>query len=81
VDEKGRHLAQMGKERMRTGCRWESQKERDNWEDQDVREWIIIRWILERKDGVVWTGLVRQGYGPVEGSCEHSDKPSVSLKS
>jgi hypothetical protein len=27
-------------------------------EDQDIGEWIILRWILEREDGVVWTGLV-----------------------
>jgi hypothetical protein len=22
----------------------------DNWEDQDVSGWIILRWILEKKD-------------------------------
>jgi hypothetical protein len=27
---------------------WESQKERDHWEDQDVSGWIILGWILER---------------------------------
>jgi hypothetical protein len=27
---------------------WESQKERDHWEDQDVGGWTIIKWILER---------------------------------
>jgi hypothetical protein len=27
---------------------WESQKERDHWEDQDVDGWTILRWILER---------------------------------
>jgi hypothetical protein len=27
-------------------------------EDQDVGGWIILRWILERDVGVVWTGLV-----------------------
>jgi hypothetical protein len=37
---------------------WESQKERDHYEDQDVGGWIILGWILERWDGVVWTGLV-----------------------
>jgi hypothetical protein len=36
---------------------WESQRERDQYEDQDVDEWIL-GWILERWDGVMWTGLV-----------------------
>jgi hypothetical protein len=30
---------------------WESQKERDHWEDQDVDGRKILRWILERWDG------------------------------
>jgi hypothetical protein len=32
---------------MRTKYWWESQKERDHQEDQDVDGWIILRWILE----------------------------------
>jgi hypothetical protein len=40
------------------GYSWESQWERDHWEDQDVGGWIILGWILERWDGVIWTGLV-----------------------
>jgi hypothetical protein len=27
-------------------------------EDQDVGGWIILGWILEKRDGVKWTGLV-----------------------
>jgi hypothetical protein len=27
---------------------WESQKERDHWEDQEVGRWAILKWILER---------------------------------
>jgi hypothetical protein len=37
---------------------WESQKERDDYEDQDFGGWIILKWILERQVGVVWTELV-----------------------
>jgi hypothetical protein len=37
---------------MHTGYWWESQKERDHWEDQDVGEWTILKWGLE-----IWNGL------------------------
>jgi hypothetical protein len=37
---------------------WESQKERYHWEDIDVGERIILRWILKRQDEVLWTGLI-----------------------
>jgi hypothetical protein len=37
---------------------WESQKERDNWEDQDVGEWTLSKWILEREDGMRWMTLI-----------------------
>jgi hypothetical protein len=35
-----------------------SQRERDCSEDQDVGEWIILGWFLQRWDGVKWTRLV-----------------------
>jgi hypothetical protein len=31
---------------------------RDHWEDQDIGGWAILKWILERKDGMVWIGLM-----------------------
>jgi hypothetical protein len=37
---------------------WERRKERDHKEDLDVGGRIILEWILEREDGVVWTGLM-----------------------
>jgi hypothetical protein len=33
---------------------WESQKERDHYEDQDVGGWIILKRILDRME---WYGL------------------------
>jgi hypothetical protein len=33
---------------MHIGYWWESQKEREYWEDQDVSGWIILKWICER---------------------------------
>jgi hypothetical protein len=43
---------------MHIGYWWESQKERDYWEDQDVRRWTILKWILVGQDGMVWIGLI-----------------------
>jgi hypothetical protein len=33
---------------MHIGYWWESQKESDQQEDQDVGRWTILKWILER---------------------------------
>jgi hypothetical protein len=38
---------------MHIGYWWEIRKKRDHWEDQDVGGWTIIKWILERQDGMV----------------------------
>jgi hypothetical protein len=40
---------------------WEHQRERDHEEDQDVGGWIILGWILERWDGVMWAGWSGSG--------------------
>jgi hypothetical protein len=37
-----------GRRGMHIGHWWESQKERDYSEDQDVGRWTILKWILER---------------------------------
>jgi hypothetical protein len=42
------HVARMGRRVMNIGYCWESQKERDNYEDQDVSGLIILKRILER---------------------------------
>jgi hypothetical protein len=52
------HVARMGRRGTRIDYWWESQRERDHWEDQDVGGWIILGWILERQFEVMWTGLV-----------------------
>jgi hypothetical protein len=42
------HVARMRRRRMHIGYRWESQKEKDHWENKDVGGWTIFKWILER---------------------------------
>jgi hypothetical protein len=37
-----RHIAHMGRKRLRIGRWWETQKERDHWEDQDVGGCTIL---------------------------------------
>jgi hypothetical protein len=38
---------------MHIGYWWESQKERDHWEDQDISGWTILKWILRE---IGWNG-------------------------
>jgi hypothetical protein len=37
------HVARMWRRGMLIGYWWESQKERDHWEDQDVGGWTILK--------------------------------------
>jgi hypothetical protein len=48
------HVAQMEK-RNAYRIFWESQKERDHWEDQDIGGWTVLKWIL---NGMDWIDLV-----------------------
>jgi hypothetical protein len=60
---------------MHTEFRWESQKEEYNYEDLDVCGNVIVKWISEVEDGVVFDGLFRLGQGTGVGSCEDGNKP------
>jgi hypothetical protein len=46
---------------MHIGYWWESQKERDHQEDQDVGGWTILKWILRETgwDGMDWIDLAQ----------------------
>jgi hypothetical protein len=46
------HVARM-RSGLHIGYWWGSQKERGHWGDQDVDRWTILKWILERWDGMV----------------------------
>jgi hypothetical protein len=47
-DEMDGHVARMGRRGIHEGYWWESQKERNHWENQDLGVWTILKWILER---------------------------------
>jgi hypothetical protein len=52
------HVARTGRRGMRVGYWWKSQKKRDHLEVQDAGGWIILKWIIEGYDKVVWTGSI-----------------------
>jgi hypothetical protein len=52
------HVARMGIKGMHIGFWRESRKERDHQEELDVCGRIILRWILEKQYGMVWTGFI-----------------------
>jgi hypothetical protein len=31
---------------------------KDHWENRDISGKIILKWIIKKQDGVVWTGLI-----------------------
>jgi hypothetical protein len=57
------HVACMGLRGMHMRFQWESQKERDHWEDLGVGRRIILNWILREIgwDGLVWLRIVTTG--------------------
>jgi hypothetical protein len=50
------HVARMGEKR--NAYWWDSRKEGDHWKGQDVDGWTILKWILEKYNGMVWIGLI-----------------------
>jgi hypothetical protein len=59
---------------------WESQKEIDQQEYINVGGRIMLRWILQKYDGVVLTGLIWLSIETYDGLCEHGNEPSGSIK-
>jgi hypothetical protein len=55
------NVARMERKEMHINYLWESQKERDQWEDQNVGVWGNIKMDLEKIEwgAVGWIGLVR----------------------
>jgi hypothetical protein len=49
---------ELGRRENRIGYWWESQKEKDRYEDQDVGGCTIMKMILQKHDEVAWSGLM-----------------------
>jgi hypothetical protein len=41
-----------------TGLLWKRQEERYRYQDLEEAESIILKWISEKQDGLVWTRLI-----------------------
>jgi hypothetical protein len=43
---------------IRVGLWWECQNEKDNYEDAEVGSKIILKWILQKYNVMVWAGFI-----------------------
>jgi hypothetical protein len=69
----------MGKEEC-TGCWWGNLRVRGHWEDPDVDESIILRWMFGKLEGLRGLDGVGSGQGQVEGTREYGKELSGSIK-
>jgi hypothetical protein len=53
----------MGRTEMYIEFRWDSQRERDHYEDLDISGATKIKCVLEKEYMVVWTGSIWLGIG------------------
>ena len=55
---------------------WGYLNERNHSQDLDVDGRIILKCILRKRDGMVWTDWFVSGYRQVAGCCECGNEPS-----
>ena len=65
---------------MRTGFWWGNLKEGYYLEDLSVDWRIILKWILQKLDGMAWCGSLGLGQGQVVGFCEHGSETTSYIK-
>jgi uncharacterized membrane protein len=49
-------------------------------EDLDIGGRTVLKWILQKYDRMIWTGIIRLITGSVAVSCEHNNKLSSSIE-
>jgi hypothetical protein len=65
---------------MHTKFWLENLKGRDYLVEQGIDGRVILKWIIEKQDGKVWTGFIWLRTGLVAGSCEHVNELLGSIK-
>jgi hypothetical protein len=70
------NVARMWRRGMRIGYWWGNQKERDHKEELNVGVWLILKWILEKYDGVDWIDLAENRGS----SCEYGNEFTGSIR-
>jgi hypothetical protein len=65
--------------RMHTEFRWDSQKEKATRKTSLVGR-IVLQWISEKYEGILWSGIIWPRTWAVKGSCEPSNETSGSIK-
>jgi hypothetical protein len=53
-----RHVARIGAERNAYRILLGKPEGKTPLENEEVGTWVILKWKLERYDGVIWTGLI-----------------------
>jgi hypothetical protein len=52
------HVTRMGEKRNPYRILFGKPEERDHCEDQNAVGWKLLKWILERLDGMMWIGSI-----------------------
>jgi hypothetical protein len=73
-------VARMRERGRELGSQWGSLNEGDHFRYQRIERKIILKWILRKYDDRAWSEFISLKIGIVSTSCEHSNKPSGSVK-
>jgi hypothetical protein len=67
------NITRTGQRGMHVDYWWESQKKRERWDNLNISGRILLKWILEWSNGIIWTGLIWLRIVSVVGCLEHGN--------